>query len=529
MKLNKQSLSNHSFFLDAGFDLPSFNIDETIEKTKINPKWIHFGAGNIFRAFIANCCQTILNKGKFDSGIIAIETFDDEVISKAFKPFDNLTALVKTKASGEFEKTIIASICEAIVYKENINRATEVFLNPELQLVSFTVTEKGYSLHSSEGKFFPFVENDIKNGPNSECSHLISIVTSLLFKRFKNGALPIAMVSMDNCSHNGDILKKAVLTIAKEWQNNGFVDNNFINFLNNETKVSFPLTMIDKITPRPSESIKNHLINSGMENMDIIVTSKNTYTSAYVNAEWCEYLVIEDKFPNGRPNLEEAGVIFTNRDTVNNVETMKVTTCLNPLHTSLAVSGVLLGYNTIWEEMKDSDLVKLVKTIGYDEGLKVVIDPKIISPRTFIDEVLNERFPNSNIPDAPQRIATDTSQKVGIRFGETIKKYISTEKLSVDDLVGIPLAIALWCRYLVGVDDNGNDMQLSSDPMLNELQAVLKGAKIGNSVSIAPILGNSKIFNFDICSTSVATKAQKMFDFMIEKPGNVRKALQKFL
>lgn len=528
MKLNKNTLSNQAAALEAaGFELPQFDLNQIKANTAANPKWIHFGAGNIFRAFVANCCQSVLNAGVYDSGILAVETFDNEVITKAYAPFDNLTALVKTKASGEYVKTVVASITEAVVYAENKARVEAAFLNPELQLVSFTVTEKGYSLRTSDGNFFPFVVNDVEQGPEGTLAHLVSIVASLLFKRFKQDAMPVAMVSMDNCSHNGDILKRAVLDMAQAWQAKGFVGEDFLAYLQDEQKVSFPLSMIDKITPRPSESIKNHLAEAGLEDMDIIITNKNTYTAGYVNAEYCEYLVIENKFPNGRPQLEEAGVIFTDRDTVNKVETMKVTTCLNPLHTALAVSGVLLGYQTIWEEMRDADLVRLVEKIGYEEGLKVVVDPQILSPKQFIDEVLQERFPNSTIPDAPQRIATDTSQKVGIRFGETIKKYIASEELSVDDLEGIPMALALWCRYLVGLDDNGEEMQLSSDPMLDELRAVVAEAQIGRSVSILPILGNQKVFNFDLLSTSVASKAQAYFDFMLAEKGNVRKALQK--
>lgn len=527
MKLNIDSLINQGRKLEeAGFDLPTFNQSQIKENTRRNPQWIHFGAGNIFRAYVANCCQTVLNEGAYDSGILAVETFDNEVVSKAYLPFDNLTALVKTKANGEFVKTIVASIVEAVVYAENKARVEEAFLNPSLQMVSFTVTEKGYSLRQSNGQFLPFVVSDVENGPSGELTHLVSIVTSLLFNRFAHSAAPVAMVSMDNCSHNGDILKAAVLDLAKAWKEKGFVGEDFLSYLTDEQKVSFPLSMIDKITPRPSESIKQHLEAQGLEDMDIIITDKKTYTAGFVNAEFCEYLVIEDKFPNGRPKLELAGVIFTDRETVNKVETMKVTTCLNPLHTALAVSGVLLGYQSIWEEMKDADLVKLVEKIGYEEGLKVVVDPQILSPKAFIDEVLQERFPNATIPDTPQRIATDSSQKVGIRFGETIKKYLASDSLSEDSLAGIPMALALWCRYLVGINDQGAEMQLSPDPMLDELRSSLKEAKIGQTISIDPILGNAKVFNFNLLKTAVATKAQAYFNQMMAEVGGVRKTLQ---
>ena len=99
---------------------------------------------------------------------------------------------------------------------------------------------------------------------------------------------------------------------------------------------------------------------------------------------------------------------------------MKVTTCLNPLHTALAVYGCLLGYTLIADEMKDPDLKRLVERIGYTEGLPVVTDPGIIRPEAFLKEVLEQRLPNPFMPDTPQRIACDTSQKVPIRFGETV-------------------------------------------------------------------------------------------------------------
>ena len=123
--------------------------------------------------------------------------------------------------------------------------------------------------------------------------------------------------------------------------------------------------------------------------------------------------------------------MFTSRETVEKVERMKVCTCLNPLHTALAVYGCLLGYTKISDEMKDADLVKLVEIIGYKEGLPVVTDPGILSPKKFIDEVLQIRVPNPFMPDTPQRIACDTSQKLSIRFGETIKEYAASSELDV--------------------------------------------------------------------------------------------------
>ena len=132
------------------------------------------------------------------------------------------------------------------------------------------------------------------------------------------------------------------------------------------------------------------------------------------------------------------------------VETMKVCTCLNPLHTTLAVFGCLLGYDRIYEEMKNPLLVKLVTRLGYDEGLPVAAHPGIIEPDAFIKEVLEKRFPNPFVPDMPQRIAWDTSQKVPVRFGVTLKAYAAQGPEALAGLNIIPLFIAGWMRYLLG-------------------------------------------------------------------------------
>ena len=208
-------------------------------------------------------------------------------------------------------------------------------------------------------------------------------------------------------------------------------------------KVTYPWSMIDKITPRPSDDIAKMLTERGIEGMRSLVTAKNTYMAPFVNAESTQYLFIEDSFPNGRPPLDKSrGIWLTDRDTVNAVETMKVTTCLNPLHTALSLFGRLLGHDRVMDAIADPDIRALVERIGYQEGLPVVKDPGVIRPADFIDEVLNARFPNPYIPDTTARIVSDTSMKVGIRFGETIKAYVRTEGLSTASLVGIPLAIA---------------------------------------------------------------------------------------
>ncbi len=536
MHLLDSELKNREQWEKAGIELPKFDREAMKAATKETPQWVHFGAGNIFRAFPAALQQKLLNEGAAKTGIIVAEGYDYEIIKKAYQPQDDLSLLVTLKANGTIEKTVIASLAESLTVDRqdaaDWARLCEVFASESLQMVSFTITEKGYSITGPDGDFRADVKADFEAGPDKADSYIGKLV-SLCHWRYTHGAAPLALVSMDNCSHNGDKLFAAVDAYAKAWTENGLAAEGFLAYIENQAKVSFPWSMIDKITPRPDDSVKKMLEECGFEDTENIVTSKNTYVAPFVNAEEAQYLVIEDAFPNGRPALDKAGVIFTTRDTVEKVERMKVCTCLNPLHTTLAVYGCLLGYTKISDEMKDADLVKLVEIIGYKEGLPVVTDPGILSPKKFIDEVLQIRVPNPFMPDTPQRIACDTSQKLSIRFGETIKEYIARPELDVKSLKFIPMVQAGWCRYLMGVDDEGNPFTVSPDPMYEELAPMVASVKLGEACDVhavlQPILSNAKIFGVDLYEAGLGEYVESIFAELIAGKGAVRATLKKHL
>lgn len=512
-----------------GYRLPAFDYDSVKKNTMERPRWVHFGSGNIFRIFPAKLCQRLLDTGQTDTGIIAGEGFDGEIIDRIYKPHDNLTLAVTLKADGSIEKEVISSVTEAVKCSREDeaewNILLRAFTNPSLQMVSFTITEKGYALYNPSGELFSFYAEDFRK-PAAESSVFLCSLTYLIYRRWKENQAPLALVSMDNCSHNGDKLKAAVMTIARAYVDNGSFEPAYLDYLQDESKISFPISMIDKITPRPDESVRKMLEADGFEDSEPIITSKHTYIAPFVNAEEAEYLVIEDKFPAGRPALEKAGVYFCDRETVDKVERMKVTTCLNPLHTALALSGCLLGYTLISREMQDEDLSKMVHILGYREGLPVVTDPGIIKPKAFIDEVLEKRIPNPFMPDTPQRIATDTSQKLSIRFGETIKSYLASDSLDVKSLKVVPLVYALYLRYLMAIDDEGSSFTLSPDPMTETLQPMLSSVTFGDSGDfskvLAPLLSNEKIFGLDVTKTDLYPVVVADFARMVSGKGMVR-------
>ena len=522
-QINSDSFDS-GIWQEKGYRLPAFDVTAVREKTCAEPTWLHFGAGNIFRAFPAAVLQKALDAGKHDRGVIVAEGFDYEIIDKAYRPYDNLSLLVLLKSDGSIEKRVVASVTESLKadfqFETDWARLTEIFKAPSLQMVSFTITEKGYSVAPA----------DLDRGMTPVL--MMGKLAALLYQRYLAGAYPITVQSMDNCSHNGDKVREGVLAYADRWVREGLVEQRFADYLRDRAKVSFPWSMIDKITPRPDAQVREMLISDGFEDNDTIITSRGTYTAPFVNAEETEYLVIEKDFPNGCPPLDLGGVMFTDRETVDNVERMKVCTCLNPLHTALAIYGCLLDYTLISAEMKDEDLCSLVTKMGYKEAMPVVVDPGVLKPADFIDAVLTKRLPNPFMPDAPQRIATDTSQKLPIRFGETIKAY-AKKGLPMDDLVLIPLVLAGYARYLTGIDDNGKPFTPSSDPLLPQLQQIVAGLEVKEGEQdfscLKKLYSRADVFGTDLYEAGLGEKIEAMAAELFAGPGAVRKTLHKYV
>ena len=527
MKLSLQSIQDKEAW--KGYHLPAYDPKQIAQNTEKNPQWLHFGPGNIFRIFPAVLCQRLIEEGKMDTGIVCCEGYDDEVITKCFRPYDNLTIGVTLNADGNLEKEVVGSLADSLTMLYDSDKIAKIMQQPSLQIVSFTITEKGYSLRNAAHELVPAVVEDMKNGPDG-CKAFMAQLASMCLGRKAACGKPLALVSMDNCSHNGEKLKAAVTEIAKAWLANGKISKEDYDYLDQE--IAYPWSMIDKITPRPHPVVEQQLIADGLEEISPFVTTKHTYTAPFVNAEKPQYLVIEDQFPNGRPPLEDAGVIITDRDTVNKVEKMKVCTCLNPLHTCLAVYGCILGYTSIAEETKDPQLRRFIDRMSHEEGMPFVVNPGVIDPEKFLHEVLNERFPNPYMPDTPQRIATDTSQKLSIRFGETIKAYMASDDHKASELTLIPLVLAGWLRYLTGIDDEGKEFEVSPDPLLAAMKEKLGGMKPGESLDTArlePVLSDASIFGVDLHACGLAEKVMQYFKELMAGPGAVRATLKKYV
>ncbi len=535
MELSLKGLQDINSWKQAGIDIPSYDVEKASENARKSPTWAHFGIGNIFRIFLGGIADRLINDGYMDGGITCFETFDFDVVDKIYEPFDNLVLSVTLHTDGRRTRKVLGSLSEAVKLDGNSKgreRFKEIFTAKSLQMVSFTITEKGYELRDAENNVFPYVRSDFEEGPDGMLNSAMSIVAAGLWERFNGGMTPLALVSMDNVSQNGKKLRSSVLEVVEEWKKRGFVNDEFVKWVSDESKVSFPWSMIDKITPRPSDEVALDLKNDGLNDMDIVITGKKTYIAPFVNAEGPQYLVIEDSFPNGRPPLEKAGVYMTDRETVNASERMKVTVCLNPIHSALGPFGVLLGIEKFSDVMKDPDLLELAKTVGPKEGMPVVIDPGIISPKAFMKELMEDRFINPYLPDTNQRLCTDISQMLAVRFGVTTKAYMEKDGTAAH-LKGIPLAVAGWLRYLLAIDDEGNRFELAPDPANEELTKKFENIKFGDLSTVKDelhnVLENENYFGVNLYDAGLGNIIEELFKKMIGGKGEVRKTLHSFL
>ncbi|SPT71000.1 mannitol dehydrogenase family protein [Anaerobiospirillum thomasii] len=506
--------------------------DELIANTNIRPQWLHFGSGNIFRSYIALIAQKLQAKRLMDTGIVICEAYDEEILSVSYKQSDNISLSATLNFDGTTDVTPVLSVTKALCLNQS-REDREFYLHaltqPSLQIISFSITEKAYELEDASGHILPYIQKDLSCDLQNVSSILPLLLLGLV-RRFENGALPLTLMALDNCKHNGDKLKKSLLKLCDMFIQEGKLSAKFKDYLAN--KIAFPLSMIDKIAPRPDKDVLLKLRALGYTLDDIHLTAKGTYTADFVNSEKTAYLVIEDNFKNSRPPFEQAEIIMTDRASVMLCENMKIESCLNPLQTAAAIAGMLFNYTYISECMEDEIIVSLVKKLGA-EGILVVDDPKVLNPKDFLDEAIELRMPNPYINDTPSRIATDSSSKIAIRLGLSVRRYIA-KKIHTDDLVAIPLVYALFVRYCAGIDDNLEPYTLPNDLNYNYIKSIgskLNVIKADDTTldAVLSVLENETIMGCNLKEAAIFDRVKKLVLSMCQGKGSIRQTLAKEL
>ena len=313
MELTIGGLASREEFERAGIGLPAFDVARMQRDGKLDPRWVHIGPGNIFRIFIARLAQEMTAAGH-RWPVTAVVPLDPVELDVQLARHDLMTLGVTLNPDGTRGLEVIAGVCEGLATRreEDSLRFAEIARSDRAALVSLTITEKGYAVRDSAGRLTGAVAEEIASDPRGRHSHAMALLAGFLLHRYEAGGAPITLLSCDNFSHNGDKLRDSVLTIVDGWTAAGSVPRGFAEWVKDREKVAFPISVIDKITPRPSESVAADLAGLGFSDMGV-ETPVSTPLAGFVNSEPAEYLVVEDAFAAERPPFEDFGVHVVER------------------------------------------------------------------------------------------------------------------------------------------------------------------------------------------------------------------------
>ncbi|MDB4584427.1 mannitol dehydrogenase family protein, partial [Draconibacterium sp.] len=388
----------------------------------------------------------------------------DRRIYNILKDQDGLYTLVTKELDGSLNAKVIGSIVEYIFAPENPIAVIEKMANPEIKIISLTITEGGYNLNEATGEFDfsnPVIVEDMKNPMSPKT--VFGYLAQAMKLRMQRGVAGCTIQSCDNIQGNGDVAKKSLLNYVEK------AEPELISWI--EENVSFPNAMVDRITPVTVAT-------------DIVKLQEEFL----VDDQWpvvCEPFiqwVIEDDFTAGRPEWEKVGVQFV--ENVVPFENMKLR-LLNAGHSVLGMLGALHGYKTIDEAASDEDFNFFLKAFMDKEATPTLGDLGDINLDKYKASLI-ERFQNIYIKDLISRICLESSAKIPIFLLPTIKAQLK----NVGDIARAAFVIAAWCKYNDGVDENGNTYPIE-DAMSNELirAAALSHHEPVRFLEIKPVFG----------------------------------------
>jgi len=428
------------------------------------PKILHFGPGAFFRSFVASLIDEVNQKNVEQWGIIAVSLHSEETFNKLYGQDLVFNAL---SFSGRKKKVQqVSSISDFFVAKKDGQSVLDALSDEQIEIVSLTITEKGYYYNLDKKELNSEQKNIIDYPGNLEIPKTaIGFIVAGLRDRYLNGKAPFTILSCDNLPNNGAAVKKIVLDFAQK------IDPYLAKWISNE--VSFPSSMVDRITPATKDQ-------------DIINFAKEygVYDPALVVHEEFFQWVIEDKFSVGRPKFELAGIQM-----VSNVELhekMKLR-CLNGTHSALAYLGYLAGFNAIAECVSHKSMVNYIQYLWKKEIIPTLETPEGENLNDYCSKLL-KRYQNPAIEHRTWQIAMDGSQKLPQRILETVSDLIKHER----NFQGLALIIAAWIKYATGIDLNGNAIDVR-DPLANDFAMIAKKSETSRHY-VDFILDQSSVF-----------------------------------
>ncbi len=418
---------------------------------------VHLGTGAFHKAHQAVYTDAALEETGGDWMITGVSLRSPDV-AQALNPQKGLYTLLERGPQGVCAR-VIASISGVLVAPEDQAAVMVALAAPETRIVSLTITEKGYGLDPRTGgldRNHPAVAADLADPDNTQSA--LGFLVAALHARKVLGRPPFTILCCDNLPSNGKVLRRLVLEFA------ALRDPEMVPYI--ETSVSFPSTMVDRITPASTDrTFADARALTGCVDCAAVETEPFS--------QW----IIEDHFVAGRPKWEAGGALFV--DDVAPYEKMKLR-MLNGAHSMLAYAGFIAGHKYVRDVMADGDLSRLVSRHMSEAARTLEPVPDVDLGRYA--EQLRARFANPAIAHETWQIAMDGTQKLPQRLIEPARTALE-RGLPID---AYAFAVAAWMRYALGETEKGEPYALR-DPREAEIRAALAGSG-GDAGDIVKIL-----------------------------------------
>lgn len=453
--LNKTSLPH----------LPPEIVVPAYDRSKVTPGIAHISVGNFHRAHQAVYIDRVLARaGQEGWGLLGVglmETPHEALKAQDMAAQDCLYSLTECAPDAPNLVRVIGSITEYMYAPADRAATIARLADPTIRIVSLTVTEGGY--YVDENGVFPLDHPVIAEDLKRDVPHTVfGLLTEALRQRRESGAGPFTILSCDNLPQNGHVARAAFLGWARAR------DAGLAQWM--EENVTFPCTMVDRITPAVHpEDVKRLDAESGLDDRIPV------FCEDFI--QW----VVEDKFCAGRPELDAVGVQFT--DNVEPYEAVKLH-MLNASHSLLGLSGVLSGYRFVSEIMLDLNEVALVEQYLAFDAEPLLHAPPGMALREYGRRLLH-RFRNKAISDQLLRIAFDSTSKLSMFIRSTAMGVIAHGR----PVERIAFVMACYAEYLRGRDDKGTIYDVVEPHLTDEDRLKAASAHLEDALDMTAFAG----------------------------------------
>ena len=412
---------------------------------------VHLGPGAFFRAFNAIYTDEAMAEAGGDWGICAVSLRSPGPRDQLAPQGCAYTSVTLAPEGAEYR--VIESIARILVAPEDPEAVLTAMADPNVRIVSLTVTEKGYCHEPSSGRLnrdHPDIVHDLASpsAPRSAPGFLVEA----LARRRGAGDAAFTVLTCDNLPSNGALVRAIVLDFARARDG---AEGGLAEWI--ERNVRFPSTMVDRITPATTP-----------DDVASLEERQDYRDEAMVAHEPFRQWVIEDDFVGGdRPAWDAVGAHMV--ESVEAHELMKLR-CLNGTHSTLAYLGYLAGHETISETVRDQPFAELCRALWTDEILPTLPRPEGEDLDAYTEALL-DRYRNPAIRHRTWQIAMDGSQKLPQRILGTVSDNLDRGVVPL----GLGLAVAGWMRYVGGIDERGAPIDVR-DPLAERLRAASESA-----------------------------------------------------